>query len=225
MKQRYPELQAAQESVMEMLLMLDKENAQRIEDLWDGLSDEELIFNLTNMQNLYFAPNAYPSKQTLDKIIKKRRIITQEKFIFYDQTDEDGVGYLGSRDNTCYILTVRRNQQITSKESVVATKAEIRDVTNQVAGTDKKGQYSDTEISVAVAHGAHAINKELLGAASHDMKAKSIYREKLSMNGEVSLTDLPNEPQNKKSLILIDEVLKMMGFDSDLVTTPMGKIR
>lgn len=224
MRQREPKLQAAQESVMEMLLMLDKANAERIEELWDGLTDEELIENLISMQNVYFSPGREPSVPTLNKIIKKRRIITQERFYFYDQTS-DGTGRLANRDHTCYILAVRRNQQITSKESSVATKSEIRDVTNQVAGSDKKGQYSDTEIATAVAHGATAINRELLGPASHDMRAKSVYREKLSQTGEVSLADLPNDPENKKSLILIDEVLKMMGFDSDLVTTPMGRVR
>ena len=54
------------------------------------------------------------------------------------------------------------------------------------------------------------------------MAAKQVYRDELSQTGEVSLADVPNNPENKKSLILIDQVLKMMHYDSDLVSTPLS---
>ena len=222
MRKRSPELQATMDYVISEVEMLSPTNVQRILALWDDMTDEELIENLCNMQNLYHDPGKEPTKQTLMKMIKKNRIIIQEHFRVFDQNPDDPKGIIMAREACCYILPIRRNQQISAKESSVATKAEVRDITNQVTGEDKKAQHSDTEIATTIAHGGYAINRELLGAASHDMMAKQVYRDELSQTGEVSLKDLPNDPENKKSLILIDQVLKMMGYDSDLISTPLS---
>ena len=222
MRKRSPELQATMDFVIGEIEVLSPTNVQRILALWDDMEDEELIENLCNHQNLYHDPGKEPTKQVLQKMINRNRVIVQERFRVYDTNPDDPKGILTAREACCYILPIRRNQQISAKESSVATKAEVRDITNQVTGEDKKAQHSDTEIATTIAHGGYAINRELMGAASHDMVAKSVYRDALSQVGEISLKDLPNNPENKKSLILIDQVLKMMGYDSDLVSTPLS---
>ena len=222
MQKRSPEIQKAMDFVIGEIEVLSPTNVQKILALWDDMTDEELIENLCNLQNLYHSPGKEPTKQVLQKMIARNRVIVQERFRIFDTNPDDPKGIIPAREACCYILPIRRNQQISAKESSVATKAEVRDITNQVTGEDKKAQHSDTEIATTIAHGGYAINRELMGAASHDMVAKSIYRDELSQKGEVSLKDLPNNPENKKSLILIDQVLKMMGYDSDLVSTPLS---
>ena len=221
MRKRPELLQSVMDYVISEIKYLSPTNVEKILAVWDDMSDEELIENLCNLQNLYHSPGQEPTKQVLQAFIKKNRIIMQEKFRVFDVVDNEK-GVLTAREACCYILPIRRNQQISAKESSVATKAEVRDITNQVTGEDKKAQHSDTEIATTIAHGGYAINRELLGAASHDMMAKQVYRDELSQTGEVSLKDLPNDPENKKSLILIDQVLKMMGYDSDLISTPLS---
>ena len=221
MRKRSELIQSVMDYVISEIKYLSPTNVEKILAVWDDMEDDELVENLCNLQNLYHSPGQEPTKQVLQGFIKKNRIIMQEKFKVFDVVDSEK-GVLTAREACCYILPIRRNQQISAKESSVATKAEVRDITNQVTGEDKKAQHSDTEIATTIAHGGYAINRELMGPASHDMAAKQVYRDELSQTGEVSLADVPNNPENKKSLILIDQVLKMMHYDSDLVSTPLS---
>ena len=221
MRKRSELIQSVMDYVISEIKYLSPTNVEKILAVWDDMEDDELVENLCNLQNLYHSPGQEPTKQVLQGFIKKNRIIMQEKFKVFDVVDNEK-GVLTAREACCYILPIRRNQQISAKESSVATKAEVRDITNQVTGEDKKAQHSDTEIATTIAHGGYAINRELMGHASHDMAAKQVYRDELSQTGEVSLADVPNNPENKKSLILIDQVLKMMHYDSDLVSTPLS---
>ena len=61
----------------------------------------------------------------------------------------------------------------------------------------------------------------MLGPASHDLIAKREMKQSIIRTGDVSLKDLTDSPENKKSLRYMSEVLKAYGLDNDLVDVPI----
>ena len=89
MRKRSPELQATMDFVIGEIEVLSPTNVQRILALWDDMEDEELIENLCNLQNLYHDPGKEPTKQVLQKMINRNRVIVQERFRVYDTNPDD----------------------------------------------------------------------------------------------------------------------------------------
>lgn len=62
--------------------------------------------------------------------------------------------------------------------------------------------------------------RELMGPASHDLVSKKEMKQSIIKTGEVSLKNLTDNAENKKSLRYFSEILKSMDIDTDLVEPP-----
>lgn len=221
---RYPKLDKAVEQLLENIYMLeaehqDKDNYERIKETLEGFkTEDELVQFLITPPNVYFEPRQEPTRKVLQSVIKKRGIINTEHVRFPHQfQDENGVGALSSKKLTMYPLYVRANQQISQKEGKSAKEDSSRDITGMVAGKGaRSGAFTDAEITVSIAQHADNVMRELLGPGSHDAVAKRAMKQSIIQTGQVSLKDLPDSPENKKSNVYLREILRAYGIDTDL---------
>lgn len=221
---KYPKLDEAVKQTLENVYLLesehtDKYNYERIKDLMENMtSEEELVEFLITPLNVYFEPRQEPSRHAINLVINKRGIITTEKMRFpHVYQDEQGRGAISAKNLTMYPLYIRSNQQLSQKEGKSAKEDTTRDITGMVTGKGaRSGAFTDAEITVAIAQNAENVMKELLGAGSHDARAKRVMKQQIIKTGSVSLKDLPSAPENKKSNVYLREVLRAYGIDTDL---------
>lgn len=226
----YPKLDKAVAQTLENIYMLeaeheDKDNYERIKEVMEGFkTEDDLIQFLITPPNVYFEPRQEPTRKVLRAITKKRGIINTEHVRFPHQfQDENGRGALSQKKLTMYPLYVRANQQISMKEGKSAKEDTSRDITGMVTGKGaRSGAFTDAEITVSIAQHAENVMKELLGPGSHDAVSKRAMKQSIIKTGQVSLKDLPDSPENKKSNIYLREVLRAYGIDTDL-TGPIIK--
>lgn len=221
---RYPKLDKAVAQLLENIYMLEakhteKSNYERIKEMLEECkTEDELVKILIEPPNVYFEPRQEPTREVLRAVTAKRKIINTEYIRFPHQfRDEQGRGALSSKKLTMYPLYIRANQQISQKEGKSAKDDTSRDVTGMVTGKgSKSGAFSDAEILVGLSQHAEAVMRELLGPSSHDAVAKKAMKQSIIKTGQVSLKDLPDSPDNKKSNIYLREILRAYGIDTDL---------
>lgn len=221
-----PTTQQAIKAVLSILKDLDKDNYERVTDLIDSMKSEQDIINfLITPINLYFEPTKEPPSAVLDAIIEKEGIIMTEQFhLPFIMQDGKGNGVLSSKKLTLLPIYVRANQQIAQKEGKSAKSDTGRNISGQVSAKDSSsGKFTDSEITVAIAQGANFAMRELLGPASHDLVAKREMKSAISKKGNVTLKDLPDDSENKKSLRYLSEIFRAMGIDNDLVESPLKR--
>ncbi|MGL5766516.1 MAG: hypothetical protein ACRCX8_12840 [Sarcina sp.] len=196
-----------------------------VKDIIDGFTrKEDLIEFLINPVNFYSSPTKEPSGLALNKVSDSERIILSEYAYmpFKGKVEVDGVFYpVRTLKKLCiYPTYIRKNQQIANKEAKSANSDNNTNILGQAAGGDKVGTFSDAEWTVCLQHNLYNITKELNGPASHDLAQKKVYRSTMMNLGEVSLKDLPENVENKRSIVYLDQTLKMMGIDTDLIKFP-----
>jgi len=197
---------------------LDEAEGARIEELLTTCEDrDQLVEYLINILNFY----AQPNRHVLRKIRESEEIINQEYVRLPHVNQKDGKGVLSNKKLLILPLYVRANQQIALKEGKAAQESNLRNITGQVTGASKSGSLSDSEICTLIGNGSPNIIREMLGPASHDLVAKREMKQSIIRTGDVSLNDLTDSPENKKSLRYMSEVLKAYGLDNDLVDIPI----
>ena len=197
---------------------LDEAEGARIEELLTSCEDrDQLVEYLINILNFY----AQPNRHVLRKIRESEEIINQEYVRLPHVNQKDGKGVLSNKKLLILPLYVRANQQIALKEGKAAQESNLRNITGQVTGASKSGSLSDSEICTLIGNGSPNIIREMLGPASHDLVAKREMKQSIIRTGDVSLNDLTDSPENKKSLRYLSEVLKAYGLDNDLVDIPI----
>lgn len=197
---------------------LDEAEGARIEELLTSCEDrDQLVEYLINILNFY----AQPNRHVLRKIRESEEIINQEYVRLPHVNQKDGKGVLSNKKLLILPLYVRANQQIALKEGKAAQESNLRNITGQVTGASKSGSLSDSEICTLIGNGSPNIIREMLGPASHDLVAKREMKQSIIRTGDVSLNDLTDSPENKKSLRYMSEVLKAYGLDNDLVDIPI----
>ena len=198
--------------------MLDESEGARIEELLTTCEDrDQLVEYLINILNFY----AQPNRHILRKVRESEGIINQEYIRLPHVNQKNGKGVLSNKKLLILPLYVRANQQIALKEGKAAQESNLRNITGQVTGASKSGRLSDSEICTLIGNGSPNIIKEMLGPASHDLVAKREMKQSIIRTGDVSLKDLTDSPENKKSLRYMSEVLKAYGLDNDLVDVPI----
>lgn len=213
-------------AVKETLRVIDMfnspENSQRIRTEMESCKNEEELMNyLCEEMTIYMKPFNEIPKDVIDNIIKQERIILTEHISLpHIMRDENGNGIVSRKKHLILPLPVRSNQQRSFKEGSSAANDDQRNVANQFTGDAKKGTFSDTEIVTLTTQGGDNILKELLGVTSHDTVAYNEMRQKIIQTGEVSLKDLTNESKNKGSLLMMDQIMKHLGFDTNLIEQP-----
>lgn len=212
------DIEFAVSETIRVFKMLDESEGARIEELLTTCEDrDQLVEYLINILNFY----AQPNRHVLRKVRESEQIINQEYVHLPHVNMRNGKGVLSNKKLLILPLYVRANQQIALKEGKAAQESTLRNITGQVTGASKSGSLSDSEIATLIGNGSPNIIKEMLGPASHDLVAKREMKQSIIRTGDVSLKDLTDSPENKKSLRYMSEVLKAYGLDNDLVDVPI----
>ena len=212
------DIEFAVSETIRVFKMLDESEGARIEELLTTCEDrDQLVEYLMNILNFY----AQPNRHVLRRVRESEQIINQEYVHLPHVNIRNGKGVLSNKKLLILPLYVRANQQIALKEGKAAQESTLRNITGQVTGASKSGSLSDSEIATLIGNGSPNIIKEMLGPASHDLVAKREMKQSIIRTGDVSLKDLTDSPENKKSLRYMSEVLKAYGLDNDLVDVPI----
>lgn len=212
------DIEFAVSETIRVFKMLDESEGSRIEELLTTCEDrDQLVEYLINILNFY----AQPNRHVLRRVRESEQIINQEYVHLPHVNIRNGKGVLSNKKLLILPLYVRANQQIALKEGKAAQESTLRNITGQVTGASKSGSLSDSEICTLIGNGSPNIIKEMLGPASHDLVAKREMKQSIIRTGDVSLKDLTDSPENKKSLRYMSEVLKAYGLDNDLVDVPI----
>ena len=212
------DIEFAVSETIRVFKMLDESEGARIEELLTTCEDrDQLVEYLINILNFY----AQPNRHILRRVRESEQIINQEYVHLPHVNIRNGKGVLSNKKLLILPLYVRANQQIALKEGKAAQESTLRNITGQVTGASKSGSLSDSEICTLIGNGSPNIIKEMLGPASHDLVAKREMKQSIIRTGDVSLKDLTDSPENKKSLRYMSEVLKAYGLDNDLVDVPI----
>ena len=212
------DIEFAVSETIRVFKMLDESEGARIEELLTTCEDsDQLVEYLINILNFY----AQPNRHVLRRVRESEQIINQEYVHLPHVNMRNGKGVLSNKKLLILPLYVRANQQIALKEGKAAQESTLRNITGQVTGASKSGSLSDSEICTLIGNGSPNIIKEMLGPASHDLVAKREMKQSIIRTGDVSLKDLTDSPENKKSLRYMSEVLKAYGLDNDLVDVPI----
>lgn len=212
------DIEFAVSETIRVFKMLDESEGARIEELLTTCEDrDQLVEYLINILNFY----AQPNRHILRRVRESEQIINQEYVHLPHVNIRNGKGVLSNKKLLILPLYVRANQQIALKEGKAAQESTLRNITGQVTGASKSGSLSDSEIATLIGNGSPNIIKEMLGPASHDLVAKREMKQSIIRTGDVSLKDLTDSPENKKSLRYMSEVLKAYGLDNDLVDVPI----
>lgn len=212
------DIEFAVSETIRVFKMLDESEGARIEELLTTCEDrDQLVEYLINILNFY----AQPNRHVLRRVRESEQIINQEYVHLPHVNIRNGKGVLSNKKLLILPLYVRANQQIAIKEGKAAQESTLRNITGQVTGASKSGSLSDSEIATLIGNGSPNIIKEMLGPASHDLVAKREMKQSIIRTGDVSLKDLTDSPENKKSLRYMSEVLKAYGLDNDLVDVPI----
>ena len=212
------DIEFAVSETIRVFKMLDESEGARIEELLTTCEDrDQLVEYLINILNFY----AQPNRHVLRRVRESEQIINQEYVHLPHVNMRNGKGVLSNKKLLILPLYVRANQQIALKEGKAAQESTLRNITGQVTGASKSGSLSDSEIATLIGNGSPNIIKEMLGPASHDLVAKREMKQSIIRTGDVSLKDLTDSPENKKSLRYMSEVLKAYGLDNDLIDVPI----
>ena len=217
-----PKTKKAINFALSIIKILDIENHDRLKLLFENSSEEDVKRMLCNPLELYFTPKKEPSKQLMMSIIKKYKIILSEKFIMPSMQKNKNNKNIPISNKTilCLPTYIRRNQQ-THLDSKSADNSNVRNMLGNVAGDSRKGSLNDTQIITLVTQGGYDITKELMSVGSNDLEAKREFKKKLQEEGHASLDGITNKSSNKRGLIYMDRSLKVMGFDTDLISPPL----
>lgn len=218
-----PKVKEAINSRLHILSILSKENYDECIKTLDSFKSEKDIINyLINPMPFYCEPTKEPNRLLLNKVIEDEGIIIGEQFHFpHIMKDENGNGVLSSKKFCAFPLYVRRNQQIAMKEAKSAKSSSERDVSGAVSGDSQAGQFSIEEMNSIICQGSYNIIKEFLGPGSTNMKAKEEIKNQIYMKGEASLEEIPEHMAISGSVRQMDHILKALGYDSDIVGTPL----
>ena len=91
-------------------------------------------------------------------------------------------------------------------------------LTGQVTGEDKNSRSSDMENLNLVAINANETLKELLGPRADDNVMKNEMLQQIALTGNVTLSNMTNDLENKTALNTLNVFFTGMGFRTDLIT-------
>lgn len=216
-------LKAVKNTLKIIKMLKDDECYKLIEDTINGFTNREsLVQYLINPLNVYFKPNSEPSGEILNEIKDAEGIIVSERVYHPYKHKVDGKYPVLSRKTMCiYPTYVRKNQQISAKETKSATSTGSADMLGQASGSDKVGTFSDPEVTVCLQHNCFNVVKEMWGAASSDVLMKQDMKAQLITTGEASMKDMPNTDEGKRGKQFLDAMLKTGAIDSDLIKQPL----
>jgi len=116
-------------------------------------------------------------------------------------------------------LHMKRLQQIKSKKNKITTSIEDRDLRKgQVKGNDKGAQMSDADVLALSTLNMNNVLKEMLGPRADDAISKEVMIDRIRKYGHVSLSDLPDDVENKQAINTLNTYFLSAGLITDLVS-------
>lgn len=116
-------------------------------------------------------------------------------------------------------LHMKRMQQMVNKKNSTSIESSKRNMlTGQVTGEDKNSRSSDMENLNLVAINADNTLKELLGPRADDNVMKNEMLQQIALTGNVTLSNMTNDLENKTALNTLNVFFTGMGFRTDLIT-------
>lgn len=116
-------------------------------------------------------------------------------------------------------LHMKRMQQMLNKKNSTSIESSKRNMlTGQVTGEDKNSRSSDMENLNLVAINADNTLRELLGPRADDNVMKNEMLQQIALTGNVTLSNMTNDLENKTALNTLNVFLTGMGFRTDLIT-------
>ena len=192
-----------------------------------NLSDNEFMKEMKKFlnddeENFYMQFKPFSDKDLLINNIKKAADflnIELDEYINLPFANPNGKNITTPTKVPVGYIHIKRLQQILQKNTSFTIDISNRNMkTGQTINKSKTGRVSDMESFALIAMGLENSAKELLGPRSDSMKAKNSMFKSIAVNDTVSLKDIPDDIEDKKSLRGVDMYLLCAGLKTNLVT-------
>lgn len=202
-------------------------------DVWKKLDDynynalKELITNCETTDDLdrllgelvpiTLVPRKEFSKSKIRKLLLDEDLITMERFTLpFKHINKDGSPVVSRCEMFMLPVMIRGLRQMSNKEGKSASDSSVKNTTGQSTGESRSGTYSDTELTTSISQGMDKIVKEFMGPASSNHRAKQFLNTQIRETGHASMKGMPDNPEDKKTLMYINEYAKFAGILLDL---------
>lgn len=162
--------------------------------------------------------NIEPSMSDMEKAAKNIGIqLTEKVMLPYYYTNADGVPVESKECLVIYAPLKKMKQFITKKNSMSIDIAMRDNKTGLLISDDKNGKTSDREMEALGVMGLDQTIRELSRPRADAMDAKSVMYATITTNGDVSLNDLPDDPNDSLAKNLLNVYLLGSGLNSNLL--------
>lgn len=160
-----------------------------------------------------------PNVSQSEKALKALGVPLFEKVnLPYLYRNKDGVP-VSSKECMVGYLHLKKVQQFITKKNAMSTDITIRDMkTGLLTGHDKNGKTSDREMESLAAMSLYHTMEEFSRSRADAMNAKNAMYNLINTKGEVSLKEVPIDPDDSLSKNLMDAYMIGSHLKSNLIT-------
>lgn len=195
-------------------------NSAKYKNIFSTMSDEDYIRWVENdSENVFLEVVPFKNEPNIKDINKAAEFLgvpLEEEVYMRHDGDTDNPVKLKHKVPVGY-LQLKKMQQFLTKKNSFAISNEQRSMRfNQASGADSAAKITEPELYALTAIGADNILKELMGPRA-DADSKNEFYRKLSLDGFVSMTDLLDNVEGKRTLHVTSVYLTGMGINNDLI--------
>ena len=198
-----------------------KFNSLQYQNLFNTMTEKQFKTFMENIlnENEYVTINLDTSKNdlTLDMIFEKcnKLGIPTHKYVLYrENTSENNLTSITPYKSLILYMPIKRLQQVISKKnSASGDNNKINILTGAVTSESKSSSLNNTQSLGLVTSQQFNTLKELLGPRSDDHTSKKQMLQIIEDSGEVHLSELNINPNNKQSLTTLKIFMKAIGIE------------
>ena len=198
----------AERLIYEVMDILDKSG--RNTDFWkeefSKMSDAQFKSYISNDFPFYFQTGAFkePSMKQIVQALDKINVPLLERlYMPYKYKDKNGRP-MKTKECLVVYLPIKRMKQLLTKKNGMSISTKTRDMkTGLLTGVDKNGKESDREFESLAICGLDNSIKEFSRSRADSMEDKSVMNNTINNLGQVYLKDLPDDPADSLSKILL----------------------
>lgn len=197
----------AEKTVYKVMDILDPsgENTDFWKEKFSKMSDDAFKKYISNDFPFYFQTKAF-QKYDMDMIYKALDSIgvplLEEIYVPFDYKDENGRP-MKSHECLVVYLPIKRMKQLLTKKNGMSIYSNTRDISGLLSSVDKNAKESDREFESLAIFGFENTMKELSKPRADSMADKSVMNSTISTLGQVSLSELPDDPTDSLSKNLL----------------------
>ena len=202
-------------------------NTARYQDLLGKMKDNEFdkfIKELLSNENNYLILDMadYERDLTMDNVEAAAKVLNiplYEHIVMPHVNGDKEHPVVSKYPVPVMYLHMKRMQQMVNKKNSTSIESSKRNMlTGQVTGEDKNSRSSDMENLNLVAINADNTLRELLGPRADDNVMKNEMLQQIALTGNVTLSNMTNDLENKTALNTLNVFFTGMGFRTDLIT-------